>query len=151
MHSLILGPSQLFKVARWKAGGPGSRNHVSFVRGHRSYIQKWLPGNFFDCILVVSSRSLETISALYIETVHSNFVKMTFGSLSIACLCGLSMPVYMSTLRTWVQLPGPPAFQRATLKSWDGPGDEAMTCTRGALTVMSSQSKYKATFNVFTG
>ena len=42
---------------------------------------------------------------------------LTFGSLSIACT--------RATSRTWLHLPGPPTFQCATLKSWDGPGYEA--------------------------
>ena len=81
-----------------------------------------------DCLKSSSSASrlsegrlLEKVSALYIKTVnYSKSVMLTFGSLSIACI-GLSR----STSRTWLHLPGPPAFQRATLKRWDGPGYEA--------------------------
>ena len=32
------------------------------------------------------------------------------------------------TWRTWLRVPGPPPFLRATLKKWEWPGDEAMVC-----------------------
>ena len=88
------GPSQLFNVARWKAGGPGSRNHVTFMCGWTRDLNN-ADLTFENSCLVSSSsasrlshgRLLEYISAFYIGI--TNYVKsarMTFGSLSIACL-----------------------------------------------------------------
>ena len=69
-----------------------------------------------------NGRSLEYISALYVEIVnYLKSVRMTFGSpVSIACLWSVYVDV--------THVISIPTFQHATLKSWDGPGYEARPC-----------------------
>ena len=82
-----------------------------------------------------NGRSLEYISALYVEIVnYLKSIRMTFGSLSIACL----WPVYVD-IKHMISTPKPSAFQHAKLKSWDGPGYEATCVCDNALTNVKSK------------
>ena len=65
------------------------------------------------------------VSVLCVDYLKS--IGMTFGGLSIACTTVLGHS--RATSRTWLHLPGLPAFQCATMKSWDGPGYEASYCS----------------------
>ena len=86
-----------------------------------SYLRKWLPDIFSSVSRLSKGKLLEKVSALYIETVnYSKSVKLTFGSLSIACLGSVYVDVTYVTSSPW-----PSHFSACNIESWEGPGYEA--------------------------
>ena len=81
---------QLFNVANWKAGGPGSRNHVKFMYGWSHDLNNMDLTFVIDCLISSSSLSqlsvgisLEKVYALYAETVSYLKVNVTHMTSSL--------------------------------------------------------------------
>ena len=119
------GPSQLFNVARWKAGGPGRWSHVRDVALDRPstgcrQATKGHPDRFHKVYAKITNLfkrlPLDNWDALKGTARHlfSKVRSVLFKSWARPC-----------TNIMWFWLPGPPTFQCATLKSWDGPGYDA--------------------------
>ena len=120
------GPSQLYNVAHWKAGGPGNWSLVHDVAPDRpstDYRQatkghpNWFT-NFTQRTLTFSSAYLQ-ITEMHAKKMPGNCFQGKIGIVQI-----VGSPTHKINV-TWFWLLGLPTFQRATSKSWDGPGYEA--------------------------